>query len=53
MYAVFIVGVILWLLYGIVLGAWPIIIANCMTALLAGSVLWMKWRFTRSETPGV
>lgn len=42
MYSVFTLGVALWLLYGLALQAWPIIAANCVTLLLAGSILVMK-----------
>jgi MtN3 and saliva related transmembrane protein len=45
MYALFTVGVALWLAYGILLGAWPIVIANGITLLLAGTVLVLKLRF--------
>lgn len=45
MYALFTLGVALWLAYGILLGAWPIIIANGVTLILAGTVLAMKLRF--------
>jgi MtN3 and saliva related transmembrane protein len=45
MYALFTTGVALWLAYGILLGAWPIIIANGITLLLAGIVLVLKIRF--------
>jgi MtN3 and saliva related transmembrane protein len=45
MYALFTLGVALWLSYGIILTAWPIIIANCITLLLAGAVLIMKLKF--------
>lgn len=45
MYALFTAGVALWLAYGILLGAWPIIIANSVTLLLAGSVLILKLKF--------
>lgn len=45
MYAMFTLGVALWLAYGILLEAWPIIIANSITLLLAGAVLAMKIRF--------
>jgi MtN3 and saliva related transmembrane protein len=45
MYSLFTFGVGLWLLYGILLGAWPIIIANSITLLLAGTVLALKLRF--------
>lgn len=45
MYALFTCGVALWLAYGILLGAWPVIIANGITLLLAGAVLLLKIRF--------
>jgi MtN3 and saliva related transmembrane protein len=45
MYATFTAGVALWLAYGILLNAWPIIIANSITLVLAGAVLIMKLRF--------
>lgn len=47
MYLTFIVGVALWLVYGLALDAWPIVIANGATLLLATSVLAMKWYFER------
>jgi MtN3 and saliva related transmembrane protein len=45
MYTLFTSGVASWLVYGIMLGAWPIIIANSITLLLAGLVLVLKLRF--------
>src|SRR6478609_3478521 len=45
MYSVFTVGVALWLLYGWLLGAWPVIIANAVTLALACGILVMKLRF--------
>ena len=45
MYIAFTCGIALWLLYGILLGSWPIIIANSITVCLAGAVLVMKIRF--------
>jgi MtN3 and saliva related transmembrane protein len=45
MYATFTAGVACWLAYGMLLGAWPIIVANGITLLLAGMVLAMKWRY--------
>jgi MtN3 and saliva related transmembrane protein len=45
MYSLFTVGVVLWLVYGILLGAWPIILANAITATLAFCILWMKLRY--------
>ena len=45
MYSLFTLGVMLWLAYGILLDAWPIILANIVTLLLAGAVLVMKVKF--------
>lgn len=48
MYATFTVGVALWLAYGVVLGAWPIVAANAITLLLALAILAMKLRGGRA-----
>lgn len=45
MYSIFTVGVALWCLYGVLLGAWPVIIANAVTFMLAVFILGMKLRF--------
>jgi MtN3 and saliva related transmembrane protein len=45
MYACFTVGVSLWLIYGLLLSAWPIIIANAITLSLAISILFMKLKY--------
>lgn len=42
MYSIFTVGVALWLVYGLTLGAWPIVVANAVTLALAGTILAMK-----------
>lgn len=45
MYSVFTTGVALWLVYGLLLGAWPIVSANAVTLALALAILVMKLRF--------
>lgn len=45
MYSAFSLGVALWLLYGVMLSAWPVIAANAITLVLALSILVMKVRF--------
>jgi MtN3 and saliva related transmembrane protein len=45
MYSVFTLGVALWLAYGVMLRAWPIVIANGVTLALAGTILGMKLRY--------
>lgn len=47
MYLLFTAGVALWLVYGWMINAWPVIIANSLTLLLAGAVLVMKLWFSR------
>lgn len=44
MYTLFTLGVACWLAYGLLLGAWPIIIANAITLALALVVLILKVR---------
>jgi len=45
MYSAFTLGVALWLVYGLLLGAWPIVIANAITVSLATCILVMKLRY--------
>ena len=47
MYSVFTVGVALWLVYGLLLRAWPIVVANVITLALALAILGMKLVFGR------
>lgn len=45
MYSLFTTGVALWLLYGLLIGSWPVIIANVFTLALALFIITMKLRF--------
>jgi MtN3 and saliva related transmembrane protein len=45
MYSIFTGGVALWLVYGLIIGSWPVIIANAITFTLALFILGMKIRF--------
>ena len=45
MYAMFAIGVALWLAYGIAIGSWPMVIANTVTLALASTILILKLRF--------
>ena len=49
MYTMFIVGIALWLVYGLALRSWPMVIANGITLLLAVSILVMKLYFERAS----
>ena len=43
---------VLWVIYGIRLGAWPITIANAVALLMSGTVLVLKWRYRDAEHAG-
>jgi MtN3 and saliva related transmembrane protein len=45
MYSAFTLGIACWLTYGLLLGAWPIVIANVITLALAATILVMKLRY--------
>ncbi len=49
MYSAFTLGVALWLAYGVVLGEWPIIIANALTLALASVILALKLVVEREQ----
>ena len=40
---------VLWTTYGVMIGAWPITIANACALLMASGVLAMKWRFSGAK----
>lgn len=42
MYSLFSLGVLGWLIYGLLIESWPIIIANSITLILASIVLYLK-----------
>ncbi len=42
MYSAFTAGVALWLVYGVMLGKWPIVVANSVTLVLAATILTVK-----------
>ena len=45
MYSVFTAGVAGWLVYGLLLQAWPIVMSNAITVSLAAAILVMKLRY--------
>lgn len=48
MYSVFTAGIALWLAYGLLLDAWPIVVANAITLGLAAAILGMKLVYGRA-----
>jgi MtN3 and saliva related transmembrane protein len=42
MFVTLCIGVLLWTIYGIVLGLWPVIVSNMVSFLLAGIIIVLK-----------
>jgi MtN3 and saliva related transmembrane protein len=53
MYGAFTLGVALWLVYGIAIREWPIVIANAVTLALAATILAIKIVVERERRGGV
>ncbi len=51
MYSAFTLGIVLWLVYGLMLGSWPMIVANVITLAFAAAILTMKLRYKAPATP--
>lgn len=49
MYAITVSGFILWTAYGVLIGAWPVIIANAVCLVLSGAILLLTLRYGRRE----
>lgn len=47
MYSAFALGIVLWLAYGLLIGAWPVVVANAITLLLVGTILALKIAWSR------
>jgi MtN3 and saliva related transmembrane protein len=45
MYVSFAAGVALWLLFGVIIGNWPIIVSNGITLVLALAIIAMKLKY--------
>jgi MtN3 and saliva related transmembrane protein len=49
MYSVFTTGIALWLVYGLMIQAWPVVIANVITLVLAASILVLRLKFKSKQ----
>lgn len=45
MYSVLSIGIVLWLIYGILVHDIPIIVSNCVTLVLTSTILFLKLRY--------
>lgn len=46
-YLVTVAGFTCWTLYGVLIGAWPVVASNLACLVMSSGVLMMKWRFDR------
>ncbi|WP_261967807.1 SemiSWEET transporter [Prosthecodimorpha staleyi] len=44
-FSIFVIGIVLWLAYGIMIVSWPLILANVFTLALNGTILALKLRY--------
>lgn len=45
MYSAFVTGIGVWLVYGLLISSWPLVVSNGITFVLSGLILGMKLRF--------
>ena len=45
MFAIYFLGICLWLSYGLLIGEWPIIVPNVVSLLLSGVMLYFKLKY--------
>jgi MtN3 and saliva related transmembrane protein len=46
-FLLFTVGIVIWLVYGVLIDSWPIIIANAVTIVIATAILVLKFKWDR------
>ena len=44
-YMVTVTGFVLWIVYGVLLGSWPVAASNTVCLLLASGILVLRWRY--------
>jgi MtN3 and saliva related transmembrane protein len=47
MYLVTVTGFVLWTIYGVLIGSWPVVASNVVCLAMSAAVLALKWRFSR------
>jgi len=51
MLMIFSAGVVLWLIYGIMIGSLPVILSNVVTLILSATIIALKIRYSRANPP--
>ena len=52
MYATFTFGIILWIIYGVLIGSGPILVANIITFVLSATILYLKIQHLMAHRQG-
>ena len=52
MFSMFSVGIVLWLIYGILLESMPLILSNAVTLVLSLTIIGLKIRYSRPQHSG-
>ena len=50
MYLVTVAGFTLWIVYGLMIGSWPLVGSNAVCLVQSAAILALKWRFSRKRT---
>ena len=50
-YMVTVTGFVLWIVYGVLLGSWPVAVSNSANLVLSSAILALKWRFESGPKP--
>ncbi len=45
MFSLFCTGIFLWLIYGLLIHSWPVILSNAFTLVLSSTILFFKLKF--------
>lgn len=52
MFALTVLGFSLWIVYGVALRGWPLVLSNTVCLGLSAAILWSKWKLERGEVRG-
>lgn len=50
MYAVTVTGFSLWIVYGVMIGGWPVVGSNVICLILSATILALKWRYAQGPS---
>ena len=51
MYLITVTGFVIWIIYGVFSGSWPVAASNAVNLVLSATILVLKWRLGGAERP--